>query len=138
MAASTKGIHQAFVQNTNQRRLDNVARNRPTTVGEQYPNHLDRILKLCNVDSEDDLPSIWQMIANHRRDGEPLATLMKTEAGIEADYLEHTPPSISVPIELSLRNFKLGGNDNSSNIHSGILPFMVTPLEATSTEAVYR
>ena len=77
------------------------------------------------------------MMANRKRDGEPLATLMKTQAEIEADHLEHTHPSISVPMELSLKNFKLGGDENFSSIDSGILPFMVTPPGATSEEAVY-
>jgi len=79
------------------------------------------------------------MMANHKRDGEPLATLMKTQAGIEADFLEYTPPpSISVPIKFFLKNFKLGGDKKSSNIDLGILPSMVTPPGATSEEAVYR
>ena len=115
-------------------------RNKPTTIGQRYPHFLDRILKLFNVNSENDLPPVWQMMANLKRGGEPLATLTKTQAGIKADHLEleHTHPSISVPMELSLKNFKLGGIENFSNIDLGILSFMVTSPGATSEEGVYR
>ena len=87
------------------------------------------------MDTEDDLPVIWQMMAKGKRDGEPLATLMKTQTRLEADYFRNTAPSISVPHKLSLKQFQLGGDDNNSKIDLGILPFMVTLPEATSEEA---
>ena len=45
---------------------------------------------------------------------------------------------VSVPHKLSLKNFKLGGEENSSNINTGILPFTVTPSGATFAEATTR
>ena len=64
IAASTESLRAAFMNNTNQRRVDAETRNKPTTVGERYPHRLDHILKLCNVESEDDLPVIWHHMAN--------------------------------------------------------------------------
>ena len=64
IAASTKSLRATFVNNTNQHRIDAETRNRPTTVGEWYPHHLDCILKLCNVESEEDMPVIWHQMAN--------------------------------------------------------------------------
>jgi len=58
IAAFTEGMRVAFVNNTNQCWIDAETRNRPTTVGEQDPDHLDCILKLCNVETEEDLPII--------------------------------------------------------------------------------
>ena len=74
-------------------------------------------------------------MANRKRDGEPLATLMRTQVGLKADHFGQTPPSVSVPQELSLKQFRLGEDENNYKIDSGILPFMVTPPRATSEEA---
>ena len=81
------------------------------------------------------MPIIWHQMANRKRDGEPLVTLMQTQVDIESTQFGKLAMTISVPHELSLKNFKLGGNENNSKIDSGILPFMVTPLGATSDEA---
>ena len=76
-------------------------------------------------------------MANRKRDGEPLATLMRTQVGLKADHFGQTPPSVSVPQELSLKQFRLGEDENNYKIDSGILPFMVTPPGATSEEAAF-
>jgi len=49
-----------------------------------------------------------------------------------------TASTVTVPHELSLKQFKLGGKENNSRIDSGILPFMVTPPGAMSKEASFR
>ena len=98
-------MRMAFMNNTNQRWIDAETKNRPTTVEERYPHHLDRIFKLCYVETEEDLPVIWQQMANRKRDGEPLATLMHTQARLKAAYFGKKPPTISVPHELSLKQF---------------------------------
>ena len=78
------------------------------------------------------------MMANRKRDGKPLATLMKSQTGLEADHLGKTALSINVPYELSLKQFQLGGDDSNSKIDLGIVPFMVTRSGATSKEAAFR
>ena len=126
IAASTEGMRVAFVNNTNQHQIDAETRNRPTTNGDRYPHHLDRILKLCNE------------MANQKRDGEPLATLMQMQVGLESAYFGKITMPISVPHKLTLKHFKLSGNEKKSKIDSGIFPFMVTPPGAMSKEAAFR
>ena len=46
--------------------------------------------------------------------------------------------TVSMPHELALKHFKLGGDENISKIDSEILPFMVKPPGATSEEAAFR
>ena len=60
IATSTERLRVAFDRNTHQGCIDAEEKKKPTTVGERYPHHVDRILKLCNVEREEDLPIIWQ------------------------------------------------------------------------------
>ena len=138
IAASTEGMRIAFVNNTNQRRIDVETRNRPTTFGEKYPHFLDHFLKLCDVEREEDLPVIWHQMANQRRDSELFVTLLQTKVASEVVYFGQLPMCTSVPHKLSLKNFKLDGNKNNSNIDTGYLPFTVIPTGATLIEATTR
>ena len=75
IAASTEGFRVAFSRNTHQHCINAEEKKKPTTVGERYPYQVDSILKACNVEREEDLPTVWLQMANCKRDGEPLFTL---------------------------------------------------------------
>ena len=126
------------MNNINQRCIDVKTRNRQKTFGEKYPHFLNRDLKLCDVDNEEDLSIIWHQMANGKRDSEPLVTLLQVQVTSDASHYGVLPMCVSVPHIMSLENFKLGGNKNSSKINTRILPFTVTPPEATSVEAIAR
>ena len=138
IATSTEGMRVAFMNNTNQCHINTKARNRLTTFGEKYPHLLDCVLKLNDVDNEEDLPIIWHQMANWKRDSEPLFTLLQTQVTSDAAYYGVLPMCVSVSHELSLKNFKLGDDKNTSKIDTGILTFTVTPPGATSVEATTR
>ena len=63
---------------------------------------------------------------------------MQTQVGIEGAHFGKLAMTVSMSHELSLQNFKLGGNKNFSKIDSGILPFMVAPPGATFDLAAAR
>ena len=96
IAVSTEQFRVAFDRNTHQRRLDAEEKKKPTTIGERYPHHLDRILKLCNVEREEDLPIIWQQMANRKREGEPLVALLQTQVGVQSVHLGKTAMMVTV------------------------------------------
>ena len=77
-------------------------------------------------------------MANQKRGGEPLATLMQMQVGLESAYFGKITIPISVPHKLSLNHFKLSCNENNSKIDSGIFPFVVTPAGAMSNEGTFR
>ena len=55
---SLEEVRVAFVNNMNHRCIDIETRNSPTTFGERYSHFFDRVLKLCDVEREEDLPAI--------------------------------------------------------------------------------
>ena len=64
---------------------------------------------------------------------------MQTQVGIEIVHFGKLAMTVSVPHELALKHFKIGGDKKNSKINSGSFPFMVTPPGATSEEAtVYQ
>ena len=55
---ATEGTRVALENNMNQCFINDETRNRPITFGERYPHLLDYVLKLCDVEKEEDLPII--------------------------------------------------------------------------------
>lgn len=122
IAVSTKGFQTVFDRNTNQRCLDAKERKKPTSVGEQYPHHRDRILKACNVDTEADLPTIWGQMVNHKRESEPLFTMFQTQVSVEASFLRKPTMRVTVSHKQALKTFMFNVDGNPSNIASKLLP----------------
>ena len=110
----------------------------PTTVGEKYPDKLDQLLKLNNVTAEEDLPPIYHTMANRKRDGESLLVSLQGKVRIEATALDIIPMRIGVHHETALKHFEFAGDENSSNINTGLLPMTITPPGATSCQAMAR
>ena len=103
-----EGVRVAFMNNTNQHFNDVEERKKATTIREKNPHFLDCILELCDVENEEDLPAIWNQMVNLKRGSKPRITLFQTEASKEATHFRQIPMCVSVPQELSLKNFKLG------------------------------
>ena len=135
---STKGLQNNFFRNMNQRRLDTEKRKKPTTIGERFPHQRDRLLKACNVEVEEDVPEVWGQMAKHKREGEPVFTMLQTHVTIEATQLRKPTMRVTIAQQEALKTFCFNGEDNPSNITSGFLPFMCIPPGGTSNEASAR
>ena len=77
-------------------------------------------------------------MVNQKRDSESLFALFQGEVAKETAYLKVLLMYIGVPNEISLKIFKWSGGDNSTNIHTGFLPLIVTPPGATIVKATNR
>ena len=138
IAISTEGLRTEFARNTNQRRLDVEERKKPTTIGDRYPHQRDRLLKACNVEEETDLPEVWTQMANRKRDGEQVLTMLQTQVTIEATHFGKPAMKVTIAHQEALKSFSFNGDGIPSNIASGFLPFMCIPPGGTSNEATIR
>ena len=135
VATSTEGLRTALNRNMNQRRLDIKEKKKPTSVGDKYPHQLDCILKATGMEREEDLPEIWQQMANWKRDSKPLFSMLQTQVSKEVAYFEQPTIGVTVIHENALKSFTFDGDSIPSNIVSGFLPFMMIPSGGTSNEA---
>ena len=100
ISISTEGLRTSLERNINQRRLDIVEKAKPTSVESKFPYQFDSILKATGVEREEDLPEIWHQMANRKRDGEPLFSMLQTQVSKEANHFEQ--PAMQVTVVLSL------------------------------------
>ena len=64
-----------------------------------------------------------------------LFALIQGEVAKEITHFKVLLMYIGVPNEIALKIFKWSGVDNNTNIHTGLLPLIVTPPGATIVKA---
>ena len=138
ISVATEGLRTSLDRSMVQRRLDIVEKKKPTSVGDKYPHQLDCILKAAGAEREEDLPEIWRQMANRKRNGEPLFSMLQTQVSKEAAYFEQPAMRVTVAHENALKFFTFDGDGIPSNIASGFLPFMMIPPGGTSNTATAR
>ena len=84
------------------------------------------------------MPEIWRQMANRKRNGEPLFSMLQTQVSKEANHFEQPAIKVIVSHDNTLKSFKFDGDGNPSNILSGFLPFMMIPPGGTSNAATAR
>ena len=99
ISVATEGLRTSLDRSMVQRRLDIVEKKKPTSVGDKYPHQLDCILKAAGAEREEDLPEIWRQMANRKRNGEPLFSMLQTQVSKEAAYFGQPAMRVTVHIQ---------------------------------------
>jgi hypothetical protein len=107
---------------------------RPRTVRERLGEALtDRLLLLCRSPNDEDLPPVYHEWAAHPRGVSERYTLQQSvdaaAAALDVPSFKVTPTQV-----MAFKIFRFAGS-NYFDIGSGLLPFSVTPSEATSVQA---
>jgi hypothetical protein len=110
-----------------------VAR-RPWTIRERLGEALtDRILLLCRAPNDEDLPPIYHEWAARPRGVSKRYTLQHSvdaaAAALDVPSFKVTPTQV-----MAFKNFRYAGS-SYFDIGSGLLPFSITPSDATSVQA---
>ena len=77
-------------------------------------------------------------MANQKRDGESVLTMLQTQVSMEAAYFGKPAMRVTIAHQEALKSFSFNGDGIPSNIASGFLPFMCIPPGGTSNEATIR
>ena len=128
----------AAVDNLDDLRLAREQAHAPKTVTEKWPNHIDRLLKLCNCDDPDDLPNYWQEAANFKKGtGITLRSVLQDSVQLAAQELNVDSPHVTVQHATSLQNWEFSSGIEY-DLAAGLAPFTITPPGSLSLEATAR
>jgi hypothetical protein len=110
------------------------ASRRPKTTREKIGDRItDRLLVLCRVTSDEDLPPLYHEWAARPRGVSEIYVLQQAVeascAALGVPVFEATPTQV-----MALKNFRLAGS-TYFDIGLGLLPFSITPADATSAQA---
>jgi hypothetical protein len=108
---------------------------RPKTVREKMGDAItDSLLLLCRATCDEELPRLYQEWAAHTRGVSEIWVMQ--QAAVEASCAVLSVPAFEVtPAQvMALKNFRLA-DSTYFDIGSGLLPFSITPSDATSSQA---
>jgi hypothetical protein len=126
-------VAEARLDRNDRRDAREVAR-RPRTVRERLGEALtDRILLLCRAPNDADLPPVYHEWAARPRGVSERYTLQQivdaAASALDVPSFEVTPTQV-----MAFKNFRYAGS-SYFDIGSGLLPFRITPSDATSVQA---
>ena len=132
---SLREFRNATVDDMNDRRAERAQKAAVKTVGEKWPHQFDRLLKLCGVTTEKELPTYWHDAASFKKgSGTTMRTLLQDATELASAKFGVIMPHVTVQHINALQNFLLIGSSDYS-LEGGLLPFTVTPPGAVSAEA---
>ena len=110
----------------------------PTTIKAAFGEHItEKLLALCHKDNTDELPSIYERIANKNK-REDYLTIIQESIGKASTALQLPGTVIVTPAVMSfIKSFRLYGIDES-DVASGVLPMSFVPPGSASTSARAR
>jgi len=135
-----KDANNAQQAHLDETRADRAQQNLPKTVDKKWPGHVDRLLRLCNVEEVSDLPRYWHEAAAWKKtSGITLTNVLQEAVDLAASELEmvELAPRVTVSHANALQNWNFVGL-SQQDIGSGILLFTITPPGATSLQAKER
>ena len=105
----------------------------PKSIGEFFKTHLTtKLMHLCDVASESDLPEVWSEIAaaNGKRDREAIELVVRNVAN--ALFQPELAPVITPHLAKKLTSVRLGGT-NLDDLTEGVQPFCVVIQDHTTS-----
>ena len=128
----------AAVDNLDDLRLARELAHAPKTVTDKWPNHVDRLLKLCNCETPEDLPPYWHEAANFKKGaGITLRSVLQDSVQLAAHELIVAFPHVTVQHATGLQNWEFSSGIEW-DLASGLAPFTITPPGSLSLEATAR
>lgn len=112
----------------------------PKTVSEHFkPHHTHKLLVLCEVASESDLPDLWTELAGvgGKRDRETIEMVVRQVAN--AVGLPELAPVITPSLAKKISTLRLAGT-NLDDLNEGVQPFVIVIMDHTTTsgEVAYQ
>ena len=133
---ATRDQRNAVTEDIADRRVERERERAPKTVEERWPDHCNRLLKLCHTDKPENLPSFWQRAAAWKKgSGTTMQGLLQSAVEQAAHELEVPAFQVTVRHANDVQNWNFIG-PSPCHIATGLSPFTVTPPGAVLAEAL--
>ena len=128
-------VRTGYLDDLADRRHERAASSQPKTIQQRWkPETIDRLLKLCNVEETEHLPSFWHDLAAHKKTEGTVRSLLQDAVETVAKRLRVRYPTVTTQHASALTDWAFYGAE--TDLGEGILPFTITPPDQISLAAV--